>query len=530
MKILLILLFSGFCFGKHQWPQSLETFIINERIRPLIAWENKESSQSSQLKLLHLRKEMKRQRRNRKSKMYLIPVNKKILDLTDIRDIAPSSCYQDKKLTKRCFSQIKDFSLRNNIQFLLRKSHLSKPNFPSQSGNFSITVLLPYKLQETSKINKDYLFRYNFKFIEDIISSDLRDFSFKDFKKSKIDNLYRESIVSRRFINTPDWEKKISEVKGASPKDVYDLKAWKSWSEVTKSIQNKNDLFSIEELAKWKGKAISETVFSMFRKGKSQYGKLHNMSFDRQLKEKHIYAKQNIFQRSDLKLKWKPTLCQENINKENVGHDLRRDNAECADLYHDYQRSLLTSTNDYDKNQLKNLMEGIEKGRLFNNDIFNFEAYYSQCWPVDINQSPFAKQESEDLKCGIFYYPDYQLIPNAIEEVIVKANTLLKSAPHQNSDLLIESYVMDAVKIQRQFIALHPFQDGNGRTSRWIFDHLLSHVDLYPLNLVNMNFDMSLTLSEYKRELMISGIYTQYVDNACKRLKSEHCKTDKFFK
>ena len=55
-----------------------------------------------------------------------------------------------------------------------------------------------------------------------------------------------------------------------------------------------------------------------------------------------------------------------------------------------------------------------------------------------------------------------------------------------------------ALQLQRSVVALHPFDRGNGRVSRWVLDYLLLRQGLPPALILDMNRDLSQSEEAYR--------------------------------
>ncbi len=53
----------------------------------------------------------------------------------------------------------------------------------------------------------------------------------------------------------------------------------------------------------------------------------------------------------------------------------------------------------------------------------------------------------------------------------------------------IEEYLNQAIIIFQKFVKIHPYKDGNGRTSRFLLDIMLLNRDILPPILYNSNYD-----------------------------------------
>ncbi|HEU0035247.1 MAG TPA: Fic family protein [Kofleriaceae bacterium] len=90
-------------------------------------------------------------------------------------------------------------------------------------------------------------------------------------------------------------------------------------------------------------------------------------------------------------------------------------------------------------------------------------------------------------------YPKPEEVRPGLERII---NTLKEDLAQPNADP-----IGAASQFQRHFVALHPFGDSNGRTSRIVMNRILSEFDLPPAILADQNRDISLSPAEWRSEV-----------------------------
>ena len=73
-------------------------------------------------------------------------------------------------------------------------------------------------------------------------------------------------------------------------------------------------------------------------------------------------------------------------------------------------------------------------------------------------------------------------IPEMMRELNIRYNELLKLEDEKE-------YMREAVKLYRDFIQIHPFSDGNGRTSRYLLDYMLIQRGITPPILYDTYYD-----------------------------------------
>lgn len=142
-------------------------------------------------------------------------------------------------------------------------------------------------------------------------------------------------------------------------------------------------------------------------------------------------------------------------------------------------------------------------------------------WPA-ISRSTFFQDENGAMKqCGYIIYLSWNEVPMAMEQWLSITNQFFAkiSAGTENSDFLL-----GLSKMQRYYIAIHPFSDGNGRTSRFILDLSLQSLGLPPPVFEEMNHDLDITAEVWASHLG-RGIlnHVEWVERCSKNLNDPQC-------
>ncbi len=75
-----------------------------------------------------------------------------------------------------------------------------------------------------------------------------------------------------------------------------------------------------------------------------------------------------------------------------------------------------------------------------------------------------------------------------------------------NTPKKLEQYIDLVIQLQRDFISIHPFRNGNGRISReFILNYALIKEDFFPSRISNPNLDLYASLEEWKK-IIVKGI------------------------
>jgi fido (protein-threonine AMPylation protein) len=111
----------------------------------------------------------------------------------------------------------------------------------------------------------------------------------------------------------------------------------------------------------------------------------------------------------------------------------------------------------------------------------------------------FVDEKGVSRQCGYFSYRTKAgNVVAAFETWLVRANSELKA---WESDPTSRDIVRIVATIQRWFVSIHPFSDGNGRMSRYFLDLVFQSLDLPPPILADLNRDLLLTELEWALEV-----------------------------
>lgn len=111
----------------------------------------------------------------------------------------------------------------------------------------------------------------------------------------------------------------------------------------------------------------------------------------------------------------------------------------------------------------------------------------------------FRDEQGIERQCGFYHYATAPRdVPRVLGAWSARAHEMLaewSKAPHR-TDL-----IKAVARLQRWFVAIHPFTDGNGRISRFALDYFLSSLDLPTPVLGDQNADLMLNEEEWSQEV-----------------------------
>lgn len=109
----------------------------------------------------------------------------------------------------------------------------------------------------------------------------------------------------------------------------------------------------------------------------------------------------------------------------------------------------------------------------------------------------FVDEAGVERQCGFMNYPPHEDVPAEMANWASSVNLQLQSWAETGSPSLVEI----AAHAQRKMIAIHPFRDGNGRTSRFVMDYILMSMNLPAPILADMDNDLYLDEKAWTQEV-----------------------------
>ncbi len=130
---------------------------------------------------------------------------------------------------------------------------------------------------------------------------------------------------------------------------------------------------------------------------------------------------------------------------------------------------------------------------------------------VEAPPKSFRDAAGVERQCGYFVYGPRLEIESQLAQWVKNVNERSEAAYESHS----ADPLLTAARAQKWFISIHPFSDGNGRTSRFAMDYILESAGLPPPILTDMDTDLLSTESEWATEIGRGMMRTLKILEAC---------------
>jgi hypothetical protein len=315
-------------------------------------------------------------------------------------------------------------------------------------------------------------------------------------KRWEINPLHFKDYLARRFINRPDWEKYLGEKAKSggevNPAEVYQPapKTWDQWQAVAENqvaVAARDGVqLNIGMLADWNGDALRGTTQSNVKVGKLKDHRNFGANVTREsaLTHDEIKALESIRFPGDRHpaLKWIPLYCRDELSEKKP---LNGTSLECRGIK--TAAELLQPFSAF----WKKTQYELNRGELSEGDYPNFWFWYA-CWPR-LSKSEFNQRERS---CGMIEYPSPGSALSKLQGILDSIDDHFKRDGQDANGKLVDP-IRFAAETQRKFVALHPFNKGNGRVSRWVMDYIMLRHGLPPILVKDMNQDLSTDNDQY---------------------------------
>lgn len=137
---------------------------------------------------------------------------------------------------------------------------------------------------------------------------------------------------------------------------------------------------------------------------------------------------------------------------------------------------------------------------------------------IDASKGMFRKG---NVTAGISYFPNYDKVERLTNELVVFINKQI------SNDLSIDEKLNLSFDVHFNLVSIHPFYDGNGRTSRLLMNYIQAFYDL-PLAIVNsedkQEYIQALIDTREKEDITIfrnfmKNQYERYLSNEIKKFE-----------
>ncbi|MDA8792185.1 Fic family protein [Bacteriovoracaceae bacterium] len=324
-----------------------------------------------------------------------------------------------------------------------------------------------------------------------------------------------KDLIARRFINLPDWEKYKQENKIIYPECVYRPipHTWEKWEQTAISsvfcAVDVKEQISSALLQGWHTECLSGKLKEGINTGtfkiSDNYGanffkswalstkeikNINNFEFTFYLNQQNM---DDLILESPLEsktsLKWTDLICYEDLNI--VNNEISSDvnllhNSQCHNLY------MKSISNSGESKFWFSTLENLNKNDLFEDDKERWARWYwFACWP----RANYSFENDSDKRCGMVKYPDSTKVKDLMSALANEVNFYFKSKHNTLTSEL--NPIKYAIRAQTMLAAIHPFEDGNGRISRYLMDYITLRSGLPTIYIPDMNNDYSAGMDQY---------------------------------
>ena len=140
----------------------------------------------------------------------------------------------------------------------------------------------------------------------------------------------------------------------------------------------------------------------------------------------------------------------------------------------------------------------VEFQRKFNEEFARTRMFNWAYWPAIDPKKTYSAEDGTQKQCGYITYADLDEVPQQMDLFLKEINGTMTS---WGSEKPQGDPILTAARAQRWFISIHPFEDGNGRMSRFLMDTVLMSLGL-PASIINdQNNDVYYTEKQWAEEL-----------------------------
>jgi hypothetical protein len=133
--------------------------------------------------------------------------------------------------------------------------------------------------------------------------------------------------------------------------------------------------------------------------------------------------------------------------------------------------------------------------------------------PYECYQRPtieqFEQTKLEGEICGFVHYINFKHTRALTLRLVDRINSYFDQGAND-----IDPLTMGLIS-QRDFIAIHPFKDGNGRVSRFLLDYILVRSGLPAVSVLDMNRDLAQPFDIYQAQIIESFRKQLHKSNLC---------------
>ncbi len=136
---------------------------------------------------------------------------------------------------------------------------------------------------------------------------------------------------------------------------------------------------------------------------------------------------------------------------------------------------------------------------MFNHRWQTNKAFYLSEWPKQDAKKFFTAKDGSKKQCGYLVYADASEVDQQMAAWMTYMNRAFDTISYKIGT--VHDPLLAISRIQRWFISIHPYEDGNGRMSRYFVDYILRSLNLPSPIIKDFDDDLYFTSQQWAQEI-----------------------------